>query len=1462
MGKSTFLTKLALDWCEAALLHNPQHKTTFSDVDTLYEFPFLFHISLRDAIGQREVIKMIKTQIIDNIYTGATRKMTFELLQQILERETCILSMDGLNEWADPLNKCTVPVMANCYTKCVSLITARPWKMADERIKDSEIDRLIEIEGITDPETLTKLMILSLQPAYQKKHTEFTEYVNARQLMQFFKSPWMQTLLASLWMNNKDCNGSLCELYCIVLDLLFKKANAREGYFKKGTTFKCLSNTSYIEPQNEILNGIAKAAFHFTFSSEKSLVFSKAELRNFMSEDQLKFCLNAGLLTVLCNSTEPFHSQPMSFPHETVQEFLAALHIANSKTDVIESLVIKNTNNVLQMSQIIIYLCGLDCGIANKLIHRLTDGDFFNDINHALSEYIVYFQSVNLEAFNTDHKAIENIRKSIDGMDYYSRILAVSFLFQRMMIACLIEAKASGQMDICLKCRDFVFNTYLSESESNALRSLLMFNKSNVRTLILESNLLQKSELLTVLQQSKHCLERVKAKVIPEIHQAFHDSNLQELHMIGRLNDSIISDVLTSLSKLTYLYIEDSTCNKEIHIPFTIKNIELKKITCSAVFLQMLLVHLSSLKHDTVVHFDMCDVNLTECNTSISQALPIDMSNIEVFITQSSIEMYGLLRCAPIVHLTLLTAVDAELASDILLPHSKLETLYLWGTYLGHCALQLPASLHCVSLQTGECSSEWLCSLLIKLSELDHPVECQLWNFEVQTLEKDCGADSNIHVSDLRCKLLSCDMSNIEILVKNGIKELFEIFRDTSIRILNLRNAGCVSHTSDILPTLSKLEELQLWGTYTGHCDLQLPASLHCISLQTGECSSEWLCSLLIKLSELDHPVECELWDFVVQSRGEDCGTDSNIPLSDLRSKLLSCDMSNIEILVHNGIKELFEIFRDTSIGILDVINADCVLQTSEILPTLSKLERLLLWGTYTGHCYLQLPASLHCVGLQTGECSSEWLCSLLIKLSELDHPVKCELFNFVVQSRGEDCGTDSNIPVSDLRSKLLSCDMSNIEILVHNGIKELFEIFRDTSIGILNLRNADCVSHTSDILPTLSKLEKLYLWGTYTGHCALQLPASLNCISLQTGGCSSEWLCSLLIKLTELDHPVKCELWNFVVLSRGEDCGTESNIPVSDLRSKLLSCDMSDIEISITHGIKEQFEIFRDTSIVILALRNADCLLQTSGILPTLSKLEKLYLWGTYTGHCALQLPASLNCISLQRGECSSEWLCSLLIKLSELDHPVKCQLWNVVVQSRGEDCGTNSTMHVSDMRSKLLSCDMSNIEILVHNGNKELFEIFRDTSIGILNLRNADCVSHTSDILPTLSKLEKLYLWGTYTGHCALQLPASLNCISLQTGGCSSEWLCSLLIKLTELDHPVKCELWNFVVLSRGEDCGTESNIPVSDLRSKLLSCDMSDIEISITHGIKEQFEIFRDTSIVILALRNQAFYPHSVN
>ncbi|XP_052254821.1 uncharacterized protein LOC127860637 [Dreissena polymorpha] len=402
--------------------------------------------------------------------------------------------------------------------------------------------------------------------------------------------------------------------------------------------------------------------------------------------------------------------------------------------------------------------------------------------------------------------------------------------------------------------------------------------------------------------------------------------------------------------------------------------------------------------------------------------------------------------------------------------------------------------------------------------------------------------------------------------------------------------ANCASLASEILHTLNKLTKLYLWGTYTGRYDLRLPASLQCISIGEGECSSEWLCSLLITLFSLNHPVKCELCDVVLQLSEDINGDEAHTHISDLRSQILSQDLSNIEILVENGSKELFELLRDTSIGILHLMTANCASLASEILHTLNKLTKLYLLGTYTGRYDLRLPASLQCISIGEGECSSEWLCSLLITLSSLNHPVKCELWDVVLQLSEDIRGDKAHTHISDLRSQILSHDLSNVEIFVNNCSKELFELLRDTSIGILHLMTANCASLASEIFHTLNKLTELYLRGTYTGWCDLKLPASLQCISLVQGGCSYEWLCSLLITLSSLDHPVKCELWDVVLQSSEGTSADESHTKISDLRSEILSLNMSNIEIFVEHGSVELFEILRGTSIGILNLKTADC--------------------------------------------------------------------------------------------------------------------------------------------------------------------------------------------------------------------------------------------------------------------------------
>ncbi|XP_052251970.1 uncharacterized protein LOC127858753 isoform X2 [Dreissena polymorpha] len=950
-----------------------------------------------------------------------------------------------------------------------------------------------------------------------------------------------------------------------------------------------------------------------------------------------------------------------------------------------------------------------------------------------------------------------------------------------------------------------------------------------------------------------------------ELFEILRDTSIGILNLPTAYSSSLASEILHTLNKLTKLYLRGTYTGRcDLKMPASLKCISLSEVTCSPEWLCSLLITLCSLDHK--VKCELWDVVLksneeasgdeshTQLSDMRSEIMSKDMSNLKILVDKVSQELFEILRNTSIGILDLRTADNASLASEILHTLNKLTKLYLRGTYTGRCDLKMPASLQCISLQSVECSSEWLCSLWITLCSLDHQVKCELWDVVLKSNEEASGDESHTQLSDLRSEIMSKDMSNLKILVDKVSQELFEILRNTSIGILDLRTADNASLASEILHTLNKLTKLYLRGTYTGRCDLKMPASLQCISLQSVECSSEWLCSLWITLCSLDHQVECELWNVVLKSNEEARGNESHSYLLDLRSELLAHDMSNIEILVETGSKELFEILRDTSIGILNLPTAYSSSLASEILHTLNKLTKLYLRGTYTGRCDLKMPASLQCISLQSVECSSEWLCSLWITLSSLDHQVECDLWGVVLKSNEEASGNESHSYLLDLRSELLAHDMSNIEKLVETGSKELFEMLRDTSIGILNLPTADNASLAADILHTLNKLTKLYLWGTYTGRCDLKMPASLQCISLPEVTCSPEWLCSLLITLCSLDHKVKCELWDVVLKSNEEARENESHSYLLDVRSELLAHDMSNIKILVKTGSKELFEILRDTSIGILNLRTADNASLASDILHTLNKLTKLYLRETYTGRCDLKMPASLKCISLQSVECSSEWLCSLWITLSSLDHKVECELWNAVLKSNEEASGNESHSYLLDLRSELLAHDMSNIKILVTTGSKELIEILRDTSIGILNLPTADSASLASEILHTLNKLTKLYLMGTYTGRCDLKLPSSLQCISLRNGECSPEWLGSFFITLSEVYHQVECTMFDFRVKTSDTGSGIESGITV--IRSELLSCDLSHVKLYVENDSRIPFELVRGTNIDSLLLTSNDY------
>ncbi|KAH3754157.1 hypothetical protein DPMN_188820 [Dreissena polymorpha] len=1450
MGKTTFLNKLVLDWCDENSAANSGHRSTFSDIETLKEFRFIFHIILRDSIDTREVVEMIKTQIIDGIYVGEKKKEVLDLLGLILEQDTCLITLDGLNEWTN--HKYATPVIVTGTRNCVMLFTTRPYAMVDRCIKDSEIGILLDLGGVTEPKILMQKIISSQQT--DKSYTDFEAYVDTRNLSHLLTSPWLATLLVNLWSNAKYVQGSLCELLVLLIDNLLKKATAQEGFFEEGYPIKCFSNTCYIKPNKEIFDALGKAAFFFTASSKSSRMFTERELRNYFANnfhEQLQFCLKVGLLTAKHNSTILPENKQISFLHETIQEFFAACYIANLEEDILANVLGEIQSGMLEMSQVIVFVCGLNCKIGNKVIQCIGTGKFFEDVSYGVSTYLKGPGS-ETEFFKSDQ-----------DINYDQNCLALSMLFQRMLIASYHEASLNGGL-FNLKCEHFVFSEIFNGTELKVLQTLLLKNMSNVRSLILECNILRQTEILNVLQQSKVCLERVKidsrrVPSTPEIVKELPNLNVKELAFfenndVSSLFSKLLFSILPTLSHLEFLQLEEVTREECINVPVSLWQLSLKKCTLSSQCIQLLMIRLSSLAKFII--WELNEVNVIRPNSTFAhgQLLSCDMSKVRLIVRKGRKELYEILRNTPLKHLAVETVDDISMASEIFPTLNKLETLFLCGTHTCPIELQFPSSLNTFGLVCCKCSHEWLCSVLMKLTSLAVNVSFVIGIINIELIsDNGCEDDSKNNLSEMKSELVLRDWSKITLTVSIDNIELLDILHGLSISVLYIKNfkEKCVTLESGFLTSLGTLNKLILEGYFIDPCEFRMPHSLTQIILMKCECSANWLCNLLMEISSFDHNVQCVLNDFVLQSYEEQNKYTSKIGAS--RSNMLSCNISNILLCVINCSIELFEIFRETNILNLSLCTPKTFALASEILPTLRYLSMLYLKGScYTGQCTVQVPSSLRVVSLMAIECETEWLCSLLIRLSSLGQRIECEITAMTLHKSVESRTTDRSVDTRVFRTKLLSCNMTNIAISVTNGSTDLFEILRNTSIARLLLRQAGEMLLTSNILTTLNNLNSLFFIETYMGRCNLKLPSKLRIIHLSNCKCSTDWLSRFLLTIASLGHPVTCNLTDLIFQNDfvyADACKTDSQVHDSNFRSKALA--ISNINIIVMNGKIELYEILRDSNIEKMNLETADDVSLAANILPSLRKLKYLRLSGFYKGQCNFQLPISLEVIVIDKVKFTTVWLSSLFETISSFDHAVFLNLYDFELHPNEDACEMYMHVQTADVQSEM-SCDLTNVSLFVTQGSIELFKMLSNTNLVKMGL-HADCVLLGSTILPTLKYLKMLHLEGNYDGCFYLQLPVSLQRILLKNGKCSPEWLCSLFITLSTFQNHVVCVLHDFVVQPCGEDSNADVRKRFSDMRYKLLSSDISHVELQIRNGTLELYTLLRETSLGILKIES---------
>ncbi|XP_045156234.2 uncharacterized protein LOC123522836 [Mercenaria mercenaria] len=449
-GKSSFCKSLVNYWCLAHSEEVQSIEDEFSGVKEMKKFNFLFLLPLRHYTDKIKIKEMLEEE-----YEHPALKKLLDC-----ESRTCLVVLDGLDEWAPPPTKRLIksPPKRDSLKDYTVITTSRPWKIESLGITDYEIRQKIIITGIDD--TSIKMIIKSTVPLLNKTFTKNKNSIDCEKALEnksvaslTHTAITLQQLIC-LWYDNKLRDGiSRCALYTEMLDLFFdwneKKCPEDPLSTEMINTSESLKNVQlplyltdneFCKSYSHIIHEVSRLAYETLFNNmkETSLTFDSSTFEQLkISEKVNSCCLKLGILTEskcqsLCASRS--RKSVTAFVHKSFQEYLAAVYIAIKFNADVSSAGSENVylsdkcaafiqrvfsncttlDETLEQANVFIMLCGLEPRIATSV-----------------SKYIAYIV--------TRDKRVLQYRRTID--DEYRHRGLISTI-QGCIINCIEEVQA------------------------------------------------------------------------------------------------------------------------------------------------------------------------------------------------------------------------------------------------------------------------------------------------------------------------------------------------------------------------------------------------------------------------------------------------------------------------------------------------------------------------------------------------------------------------------------------------------------------------------------------------------------------------------------------------------------------------------------------------------------------------------------------------------------------------------------------------------------------------------------------------------------------------------------------------------------------------------------------------------------------------------------------------------------
>ena len=352
-GKSVLAKKIALDWCSVindTTKNNEEESETslpslnIEEQKFVDRFKILIFIDLSKITKDLKFVDIIKKQI--DFQTDENANKLVDFLSE--SQDECLLMLDAYDELDHSASKQINEVInGKLYPHVYVLITSRP----NPKKPPEKIEKECAIHGFS--EELAKKHAKNIFKVVGQGELEVPglEGETESKLKKLMLNPFICTCLCMLKIGNKLTDEKITSIFNSIVQLLMGNPNEAD------------------EDSNKLLLSLGSAAFDAlirkktTFYLENSVIARQARQK--------------GLLAMNSEHSVNNSKELYSFEHQSVQDFLAAVYVANSKNRKFKRefrklcKYFRSLREVGNSSIFISFMCGLNPRAGGKLLSHI-----------------------------------------------------------------------------------------------------------------------------------------------------------------------------------------------------------------------------------------------------------------------------------------------------------------------------------------------------------------------------------------------------------------------------------------------------------------------------------------------------------------------------------------------------------------------------------------------------------------------------------------------------------------------------------------------------------------------------------------------------------------------------------------------------------------------------------------------------------------------------------------------------------------------------------------------------------------------------------------------------------------------------------------------------------------------------------------------------------------------------------